>query len=82
MGIKVLWPLIEVVFRALHCLRKFEALKAMFLVENGSSGLGKRTNLSEIRPIRIEGCDPNVPIICPMGLLDFEFIERVNGAMD
>lgn len=42
-----------------------EALKVMFLVENGSSGLGKRTKWSEIRPIRIEGSGPNVPILCP-----------------
>lgn len=64
-----------------------EALKAMFLVENGSSGLGKRTNLSEIRPIRIEGSDPNVPILCPMESVWASEtrqarLERVNGAMD
>jgi hypothetical protein len=62
-----------------------EALKAMFLVENGSSGLGKRRNLSEIRPI--EGSDPNVPILCPMESVWASEtrqarLERVNGAMD
>lgn len=39
-----------------------EALKAMFLVDL----LGVQKLLSEIRPIRIEGSDPNVPILCPM----------------
>lgn len=42
-----------------------EALKAMFLVENGSSGLGKRTKAFERNPA-YTGSDPNVPILWPM----------------
>lgn len=57
-----------------------EALKAMFLVENGSSGLGKRTKWSEIRPIRAAILMSRFYVLWRP--LRQGIFERVNGAVD
>ncbi|KAG8382829.1 hypothetical protein BUALT_Bualt05G0119100 [Buddleja alternifolia] len=57
-----------------------EALKAMFLVENGSSRLGKRTKSSKIRPIRAAILMSRFYVL--RRPLRQGIFERLNGAVD